>query len=121
MTSGSDESDPHYYLWDFTFNSVRGWNTDTSGNRYDAHFLAANPGDYEVKVLFDGDLIRAAKFSVGADGKIVDNGLVAKNKIGGIAMILPTQVQGTSDGKWDAQAWKSAAFYGNPLQGFVAP
>lgn len=121
LTSGTDDADPYYYLWDFTFNSVRGWNTDTSGNRYDAHFLAANPGTYEIKVLYDGSLIRTTKFTVGADGKIVDNGVVAKNNIGGIAMIVPVQVTGTVDGKWNPLAWKTAAFYGNPLQGFTVP
>ena len=121
LTSSSDDTDPAYQLWTFTFNQIRGWNTDTSGNRYDAHMLATNPGEYEIKVLWDGNLVRTAKFTVGDDGKIVDNGLVAKNKIGGVMMILPVHVQGSADGKWDAQAWKTEAFYGNPLQGFTAP
>ncbi len=121
LTAGSDETDPTWYLWDFNFSTVRGWNTDNSGNRNDSHFLDKNPGEYEVKVLFNGSLIRVAKFTVGADGKIVDNGIVAANKIGGISMILPVKVQGTADGKWNADAWKTQAFYGNPLQGFTSP
>jgi len=121
LTNSDDDGDPHYERWLFNFPSVRGWNTDTSANRYDAHFLAANPGEYQVKVLREGKLVRTAKFTVGADGKIVDNGLVAKNKIGGIAMLVPVQVSGDSDGKVDPLAWKTDAFYGNPVSGFTAP
>lgn len=121
LTNAADENDPTYYLWDFTFSTVRAWNTDDSGNRYDAHFLDKNPGEYEVKVLFNGSLVRVAKFTVGADGKTVDNGIATNNKIGGISMVLPVKVQGAADGKWDATAWKTEAFYGNPLTGFTAP
>jgi hypothetical protein len=51
----------------------------------------------------------------------VDNGIVAKNKIGGIALLVPVEVKGKADGKWNAQVWKTGAFFGNPLQGFSAP
>jgi hypothetical protein len=36
-------------------------------------------------------------------------------------MVLPVKVLGTGDGQWDANAWKTDAFYGNPLAGFTAP
>lgn len=120
LTSGND-ADPRWERWVFTFNDVRGYNTDTSGNRYTAHFLYSNPGNYEIKVLNDGDLVRTASFTVGQDGKIVDNGIATQNKINTYYMILPVKVAGTKDGKWDMNAWKTDAFYGNPLAGFTAP
>jgi hypothetical protein len=34
-------------------------------------------------------------------------------------MIVPVKVTGTGGEKWDAAAWKTDAFYGNPLSGFA--
>jgi hypothetical protein len=109
--------------WKFSWGTVRGWNTDTSSanNTSQIFFLAANPGEYEVKVLRDGDLARSAKFTVGPDGRLVDNGITQKNNLGGLAMVLPVKILGTGDGQWNAPSWKTDAFYGNPLNGFVAP
>ena len=109
--------------WTFSWGQVRGWNADTSSanNTSQLFFLNQNPGEYEVKVLRDGDLARSAKFAVGPDGRLVDNGITQKNNLGGLAMILPVKVLGTGDGTWDATSWKTDAFYGNPLSGFVAP
>jgi hypothetical protein len=109
--------------WKFSWGQVRGWNTDTSSanNTSQIFFLNANPGEYEVKVLRDGDLARSAKFAVGSDGRLVDNGITQKNSLGGLAMILPVKLLGGGDGQWDANAWKTDAFYGNPLSGFAAP
>jgi len=112
-----------YERWKFSWGQVRGWNTDTSSanNTSQIFFLAANPGEYEVKVLRDGDLARSVKFAVGPDGRLVDNGITQKNSLGGLAMIVPVKVLGAGDGQWDANAWKTDAFYGNPLSGFAAP
>ena len=112
-----------YERWKFSWGQVRGWNTDTSSanNTSQIFFLAANPGEYEVKVLRDGDLARSVKFTVGPDGRLVDNGITQKNSLGGLAMIVPVKVLGAGDGQWDANAWKADAFYGNPLSGFAAP
>ena len=33
----------------------------------------------------------------------------------------PAQVIGDLDGQWDRNAYKTDAFFGNPLSGFVAP
>jgi len=109
--------------WKFSWGTVRGWNTDTSSanNTSQIFFLAANPGEYEVKVLRDGDLARSAKFTIGPDGRLVDNGITQKNNLGGVAMVLPVRVLGTGDGAWNSMTWKTDAFYGNPLNGFVAP
>ena len=65
--------------------------------------------------------MRSLKFSVDAEGKLVDNGIGTANKLGNSRIIVPVQVLGDSDGPWDKNAWKTDAFYGNPLSGFTAP
>ena len=37
------------------------------------------------------------------------------------SVLVQVRVAGTSDGRWQPAAWKTDAFYGNPLQGFTAP
>jgi hypothetical protein len=122
LTNGND-TDPRWERWRFGWWNVRGYNLDTStaNNTSQLFFLNKNPGDYEVKVLRDGNLARTARFTVGPDGRLVDNGIAQKNQLGGLAMILPVKVLGEAEGKWDAAAWKTGAFYGNPLEGFNAP
>lgn len=121
--ANSHEGNTRWERWKFMWYSVRGWNADTSGanNTSDIFFMNQKPGEYEVKVLREGDLARSAKFTVGVDGRLVDNGITAKNNLGGLAMILPVKVIGTADGHADLNAWKTGAFYGNPLTGFVTP
>ena len=36
-------------------------------------------------------------------------------------IVMPVQALGAEDGEWDKTAWKTTAFYGNPLSGFTAP
>jgi hypothetical protein len=121
LTNGVDEQPYRWLLHTFYFYKTRGLTPETDPQRYpEAHFLDKNPGEYEIKVVRGGDLARSLKFTVGADGKIVDNGVVKQNKIGGIRMLVPVQVIGAGDGKWDANAWKTDAFYGNPPAGFAA-
>ena len=84
-----------------------------------AHVLNANPGEYELKVLWNNKLARSVKFNVAADGKF-DNGIASANKLGSDRVIVPVQVIGDQDGQWDKAAWKTDAFYGNPLTGFTA-
>lgn len=78
------------------------------------------PGEYTVKVFYKGAPVREAKFSVGADGMLVDNGVAKQNNFGHLKMIIPIKVIGALD-KWNAATWKTEAFYGNPLTGFSAP
>lgn len=115
--------DPKWQRWVFAFSSVRTTNKHISANNYsdDIVFLDKNPGVYEIKVLRDGKLARAASFTVGEDGKIVDNGLAAKNKLGGHWMMLPTKVMPGTDGKASIANYRENAFYANPVVGFPAP
>ena len=85
------------------------------------HALSENNGDYEVKVLRKDKLSRSIKFTV-ENGKIKDNGIGAANKLGtGTAVIVPVSILDDQDGPWDRNAWKSDAFYGHPLTGFIWP
>ena len=80
-----------------------------------------NPGEYEIKVLQNGKLARTAKFSFGSDYKIADNGIGKQNNLGTLRVIVPAQIVGDQDGQWDRNAYKTDAFYGNPLGGFLVP
>jgi hypothetical protein len=97
------------------------WNSKPAFSAEVKHILSENPGDYEIKVLADGHLARSLKFTVAADGSIVDNGIASSNKLGNDRSIVPVQVIGAQDGTWDKTAWKTGVFYGNPLTGFTAP
>ena len=82
--------------------------------------LASNPGEYEFKLLWNNKLARSIKFTVGPDGKL-DNGIASANKLGTGRVIVPVTIVGDQDGVWDRAAWKTEAFYGNPLTGFTPP
>jgi hypothetical protein len=82
------------------------------------HVLAVNPGDYEFKLLWNNRLARSIKFTVAPGGKF-DNGIATANKLGSDRVIYPVQIIGDQDGQWDRAAWKTDAFYGNPLTGFT--
>jgi len=34
---------------------------------------------------------------------------------------VPAQIVGEQDGQWDRNSYKTDAFFGNPLNGFIAP
>ena len=82
------------------------------------HELSTHPGEYEIKMVYKGELARSIKFTVAADGSF-DNGIASANKLGEDATIVPVKVIGNQDGVWDRLAWKTGGFYGNPLTGFT--
>jgi hypothetical protein len=116
----SHEGNNRWERWGFSWGQIRGWTTEANNNT-GLFFLNQNPGEYEVKVLRDGELARSAKFVIGPDGKLVDNGITQKNSLGGFAMILPVKIVGTADGQTSPGSWKTDAFYGNPLVDFMVP
>ena len=81
---------------------------------------ALSPGAYEIKVLKGGRLKRTATFTVNEDGSF-DNGIASANKLGSDKVIIPINVVGDLPRPWNKLAWKTEAFYGNPLTGFTAP
>ena len=120
-------TEPHgQFIWtrmSCSFPNIKAWNQTGEGNKTmfgPLYLLSENPGDYEIKILYKGHLVRSIKFGVDADGKITDNQIATNNKLGNNRVIVPVQVLGDSDGQWDKNAWKTDAFYGNPLTGFSA-
>ena len=120
-------TEPHgQFIWTrlkCNFSTVRGWNKTgepNTGMFGPMYLMTENPGDYESKILYKGHLVRSSKFAVDVDGKITDNGIARSNKLGNNRIIVPVQVFGDADGQWDKNAWKTDAFYGNPLAGFSA-
>ena len=120
-------TEPHgQFIWTrlkCSFSTVRGWNKTgepNTGMFGPLYLMSENAGDYEIKILYKGHLVRSIKFAVDADGKITDNGIATTNKLGNNRVIVPVQVLGDSDGPWDKNAWKTDAYYGNPLTGFTA-
>jgi hypothetical protein len=126
-TLSVDDSLPQKAKWARVrcdFPNVFGWDRrnaksdPSAGQVGSAQLLNANPGDYELKVLINNHLTRSIKFTVGPNGKL-DNGIAAANKLGSDRVIVPVQIIGDQDGQWDRAAWKTEAFYGNPLTGFT--
>ena len=102
--------------YQFTHVLVKDTSSEASS---DAFRLYKNPGEYEIKVLRKGKLARTVKFTVGADGKIADPGITRQNDLGTDRITLFANVSGDEDGrKPDLAAWKSSAFFGEPLKGF---
>ncbi|MDQ3918609.1 MAG: hypothetical protein M3348_09040 [Acidobacteriota bacterium] len=103
-----------------TFLSVRAWDRTGEGPGMFGEMYQLNkaPGEYEVKVLWNNHLARSIKFTVQPDGKL-DTSLAVTNKLGTDRLIVPVQIIGDQDGQWDKAAWKTEAFYGNPLTGFT--
>ena len=80
-----------------------------------------NAGEYEIKILQNGKLARTAKFTMGSNYQIVDTGMGPKNSLGTGRIVVPVTIVGDQDGQWDRNAYKTDAFFGNPLTGFTAP
>ncbi len=78
-------------------------------------------GEYEIKVLQNGKLTRTAKLTMGSNYQIVETGIGPQNNLGTGRIVVPVTVVGEQDGQWDRNAYKTDAFFGNPLSGFVAP
>jgi hypothetical protein len=124
-----DDSLPEKARWSrvvCTFPNIKGWNKTNQqintmpGQEGTIYMLKDHPGEYEIKVLRQGKLARSIKFTVRPDGSL-DDTISAANNLGDIRrMIVPVKILGDQDGNWDKNAWKTDAFYGNPLVGFAA-
>lgn len=119
------KQDYSYEYWYFAFTKVRGFVNNTGSMDPSQWFLLnQNPGNYEIKVLHKGALVRHASFTVGADGRIVAKGSAEKDGNGNTRVLIPTKVLGTIDGVWDKNAYKTEVYYGNAnaqTAGILAP
>ena len=122
LITPSDAPNPRWIGFVFHFATVALTNHMNTNNPYtNTFFIDKNPGNYEIKVLVKGQLARTSAFTVGADGKIVDNGIAANNGMAGGNMIIPVKVLPGADVKAVPTTYKTDAFYGNPLTGFNVP
>lgn len=82
--------------------------------------LYENPGEYEIKLVRNGEVTRTTKFSIGKDGYPVQNGVgkEVKNIYGGI--IVNSPISGTADGPIN-QAILKGGWWGNPISNLVVP
>lgn len=122
MTPGL-EKNPQWRMWNFAFYYTLGYILDEGGsNNYeDMHNLAKNTGNYEIKILRKGKLVRSAKFTVGEDGKVVSQNALNEFTIRGEDLFLiPVKILADLDGKWNKDAWKKEMFYGNVLKDFTS-
>lgn len=119
------KQDYSYQLWKFVFANVRGkLENPDSYEGSNLFVLNKNPGNYELKVMYGGKLVRTAAFSVGSNGKIAAPGSVEKDSNGNQRFLIPTKVMGDVDLVWDKNAYKTDVYYGNPsplTSGILAP
>jgi len=121
--NGAADWNPNLYRWGLIDGEFLGVYQNAPGGDegYEPRFgVRNNPGNYEVKVLILGHLARSIKFKVSANGSL-ERDVDSANTLGTDRVVVPVQVVGDSGGTWDRNAWKTEAFYGNPLAGFVAP
>ena len=83
-----------------------------------AKFINQMPGEYVVKVYYNGEQVRETKFSIGNNGNYADNGIAKQNNLTTNKIILPVKVMGTLD-KWNPVNAKAQGFYGNPVNGLT--
>jgi hypothetical protein len=79
-------------------------------------FINQMPGEYVVKVYYNGNQIRETKFTIGNNGTYADNGIAKQSNLTTNKIILPVKVMGTLE-KWNAVNAKAQGFYGNPVVG----
>jgi len=106
--------------WQFQWNNVL-FDNNGSFNRDNfpnAHYVDKNPGAYTVKIYRNNAQIRELSFTVGADGRFIAPAYSNQIPLPYYRLILPVKAIGTTE-KWNTAAWKTDAFYGNPLSGFT--
>ncbi len=115
----------HWRRWEFQWSDKadREINVDNGGsyhrdNMPKSFFIDKNPGEYTVKVFHKGVQVREAKFTVGSDGRVVDGGYQKPGYLTFHKVLIPVTIIGAAE-KWNATAWKTEAFYGNPMTGFA--
>lgn len=110
-----------YKLWAFAWKNFVVEDSDAArGNHPNGIFTRDKPGEYTVKVFYKGEQVRETKFTIDQKGWIAPNQFSNQIYLTNYKILVPVKVSGTLD-KWNAAAWKTDFFYGNPLSGFAAP
>lgn len=73
-----------------------------------------------MKIFYNGTQVREAKFAIDQKGWIAPNDFSKQIYLTNYKVVVPVKVMGNID-KYNVTAWKTDAFYGNPLSGFAAP
>lgn len=110
-----------YQLWEFNWDRFIVENeASVRKNNPKAAFTKDKPGEYTAKIFYSGTQVREAKFTIDQKGWIAPNEFSKQIFLTNYRVVVPVKVMGTLD-KWNASAWKTEAFYGNSLTGFVVP
>ena len=118
-----------YSLWEFSWKNFKvasyareaGKNAYTSGDRdQNIIYTRDKPGEYTVKIFYKNAQVRETKFTIQPNGWLAPNSFAAQIPLDNYRIVVPVKIMGTLD-KWNPAAWKTDAFYGNPLTGFFAP
>jgi hypothetical protein len=112
----------HWQRWDFQWSNrilVHNNGSFNPDNFPNAHFIDRNPGEYIVKVFKGGTQVRETSFTVGADGRVVDGGYYKPGYLFFHRVLIPVKVLDKTE-RYNPLAWKTEAFYGNPMAGFPA-
>ncbi|HEY0461386.1 MAG TPA: hypothetical protein VGC97_19785 [Pyrinomonadaceae bacterium] len=106
-----------FHLWKFSWNNFllndKGYFKENYPNTL---FTGDLTGEFTVRIYYKGEQVREAKFSLAADGAPVRNSF--SDQIFSTISLMPVKATGTAE-KWNANAWKTDMFYGNPLAGFA--
>lgn len=122
--NGGDNPALLWQLLEFRWPSKLLFIATEDARNYTAHankrYLNQMPGEYTVKVFYQGNQVRETKFSIANGdfapvGVTLPNGLKTYNRV-----ILPVRVMGAAD-KWKPTTWKTEAFYANPPTGLTPP
>jgi hypothetical protein len=107
--------------WQFQWGNVLFDNNGTFNreNFPNAHYVDKNPGEYTVRIYRNNAQIRELSFTVGADGRFVVPGYSNQIPLPYYRLVLPAKVTAGAAEKFNRTAWKTDAFYGNPLGGFA--
>ncbi|HEX9629978.1 MAG TPA: hypothetical protein VF961_08155 [Pyrinomonadaceae bacterium] len=81
-------------------------------------YINQMPGEYIVKVYYNGEQVRETKFSIGNNGTYADNGIAKQSNLTTNKIVLPVKVMGTVD-KWNPVNARAMGFYGNPVNGLT--
>ena len=89
-------------------------------NNPNGYFTNDHPGEYTIKIYYNGDQVRETKFTIDAKGRIARNAFSEQIYLKDYRIIVPVKIMGMAD-KYNTASWKTDAFYGNLLKGFTAP
>lgn len=114
-----------YRLWQFSWKNFKVESFDQSATMANyvrdpnGFYTKDKPSEYTVKVFHKGTQVRETKFTAQPNGWLAPNAFAQQIPMKNYRAVIPVKIMGMLD-KWNPAAWKTEAFYGNPISGFVA-